>query len=146
MAAKKKWCAHTKGKANAKEYDLIIKATCDELGWEFPEKEVLVLADYPDPQARGCPSYFMSPKRNCRRTWRHDYLFRDKGIAVEVDGIGPHGTRNRHQSFTGYTQDCLKHNAMNVMSLTLLRYTPALLREGKLLEDLLFLKGRTKGD
>lgn len=150
----KKFCAMSAGKASKPEYDLIVRATCQELGWPLPlgvgSDEALVLHAEFSPgrvspeEAESHPSYWLN-KQGGRRRWKHDYLWPGECVAVEIEGISPHGSRNRHTSFVGYSEDCEKYRVIALLGLTLLRYTPIQLRAGHLLEDLRFLVASRKG-
>lgn len=145
-AKTKAFCPHNARRASEGEYDVIVGSAFKAMGWPMPAKETLVLADTFDSTRQDdtgdYPEYFFNKVRGRRRQWRHDYLDADRRIAIEVEGVSPRGSHNRHQSFVGYSADCQKHNAVNLLGLTLLRYTPAQLREGQLLADLRLFRSR----
>jgi len=65
------------------------------------------------------------------RKWRFDFAWPEQKIAVEVEGIG------RHQSFDGFLADCGKYNSAAKMGWRVLRYTPAMVRAGVAINDVM---------
>ena len=65
------------------------------------------------------------------RKWRFDFAWPEQKIAVEVEG------RGRHQSFDGFLADCGKYNSAAKMGWRVLRYTPAMVRAGVAINDVM---------
>ena len=56
------------------------------------------------------------------RRWRIDYFFPEQKLAVEIEGgVWAYGRHNRAASFL---KDMAKYNAMALMGIHLLRFTP----------------------
>lgn len=146
MAAKKKekaWCAHSKREQREAEYDALVKEACDMACAGEPVKEHLLLEDLPvKGPLEGYPENWWSKKSKRRRMFRADYALLERRIVIEVDGISPHGTRNRHLSPDGFSADAEKGNITNLLGFRQLRYTPHQLRAGNLKADLLYMKSR----
>lgn len=134
-------------KNHSAEYDRHIAIACAAVGIDRPQKEKLLLEDVlPDRgKVDGTPASWYSEKQGHRRRFRLDYWWPDYRIAMEIDGITFCG-KARHQTADGFTRDVEKHNIVNVLGHTLLRYTPRQLRAGQLLDDLLAMRkfGRLK--
>lgn len=63
------------------------------------------------------------------RKWRFDFAWPDHQIAAEVDGgtwIG-----GRHSRGAGYERDCEKLNAAAVLGWRVLRFTTAMVKDGR---------------
>lgn len=61
------------------------------------------------------------------RKWRFDYAWPSIGLAVEIEGIfyrPKPGQKSRHQTGSGYADDCIKYNAAIEQDWALLRYQP----------------------
>ena len=67
------------------------------------------------------------------RRWRFDFAWPFKRIAVEVEGVTHTG--GRHQRPAGYTADAEKYNEAVMLGWRVLRGTQAMVKSGKLLED-----------
>ena len=68
------------------------------------------------------------------RRWRFDFAWPAEQLAIEVEG-GTY-TRGRHNRPVGFAQDCEKYNSAALLGWRVLRYTGAMIRSGKALEDL----------
>ncbi len=81
------------------------------------------------------------------RRWAYDFVWLPQKIIVEVEG----GTRpfyqwqngkkvlvnqGRHTTAKGFEDDCEKYNAMEVLGWMLLRYTSAMVKSGKAIEQI----------
>ena len=81
------------------------------------------------------------------RKWRFDAAYVEEKIAIEVEG-GTGWKRDgvsRHLTPSGFAGDVEKYNAASVMGWALLRFTPAMLRDGSAIETIkLALKARRK--
>jgi len=55
------------------------------------------------------------------RKWRFDWAITELKIAIEYEGV--FAKRSRHLSYKGYTGDCDKYNAANILGWKVLRYT-----------------------
>jgi hypothetical protein len=64
---------------------------------------------------------FIQEHRFCERRWRFDYAWPKGLVAVEYEGLG--NTPGRHQRITGYSNDCEKYNAAQLLGWTVLRFT-----------------------
>lgn len=75
------------------------------------------------------------PEREYRfhpvRKWRVDFAWTDRKLAVECEGgswiIG------RHQRPLGFEEDCIKYNTAAVMGWRVLRFTKAMIDDGRAL-------------
>jgi very-short-patch-repair endonuclease len=69
------------------------------------------------------------------RKWRVDFLLRSFRLVVEVEG----GTRQqgRHQRHHGFSDDCIKYNALGLAGYTVLRYTTEMVERGDAIRDIL---------
>ena len=65
------------------------------------------------------------------RQWRFDFAFPEEKIAVEIEGWG------RHQSFSGFEDDCEKYNSAAKLGWRVFRYTPAMVMRGDAINDML---------
>ena len=74
-----------------------------------------------------------APEREYRfhpsRLWRFDFAWPAFRVAVEIDG-GIH-TRGRHVRGAGFTGDCHKLNCAALLDWTVIRLTPAMVRNGE---------------
>ena len=71
-----------------------------------------------------------------RRKWRFDAAYPEEKIAIEVEG-GTGWKRDgtsRHLTPSGFAGDVEKYNAAAILGWTLLRFTPAMLRDGTAVE------------
>jgi hypothetical protein len=55
------------------------------------------------------------------RKWRFDYAWPEQMIAIEYEGIK--GSKARHTTLTGYTNDCDKYNQAVLLGWKVLRFT-----------------------
>lgn len=69
------------------------------------------------------------------RKWRFDFAWPDYQIAIEVEG-GMHKI-GRHQRAPGFQSDCEKYNEAAVLGWIVLRYTPAMIQRGVVMNHLL---------
>jgi very-short-patch-repair endonuclease len=67
------------------------------------------------------------------RKWRFDFAWLGLHLAVEIEGTTRDG--GRHQRQKGFAEDCRKYNAAAEYGWTVLRYTPAQVRAGWPLEQ-----------
>jgi hypothetical protein len=77
--------------------------------------------------AHGLPIPENEYQFHATRKWRFDYAWPVIGLAVEIEGIfyrPKPGIKSRHQTGSGYAEDCTKYNAANEMGWTILRYQP----------------------
>lgn len=93
-----------------------------------------------------CQIYKLSPIREYAfhpsRKWRFDFYFPGALLAVEIEGISRSG--GRHQREGGFIADCEKYNAAALMGIRVLRYTPAMVKAGTAIDDVLkLLKANT---
>jgi very-short-patch-repair endonuclease len=72
-----------------------------------------------------CREYRFHPTRQ----WRLDFAWPDHMLAVEIEG-GIH-SRGRHVRPAGFANDIDKYNAAAVAGWSVLRFTPAMVRQGK---------------
>ena len=89
-----------------------------------PEERLLLLL-----AADGLPApvrewRFVSPRR-----WRWDMAWPDQLLAVEVQGGMYLG--GRHNRPRGYEGDCEKANAATLLGWRVLRFTPAMIEDGR---------------
>lgn len=75
------------------------------------------------------------------RRWRADFLLRTFIRGGEVHGFRPMLVEVEGGSFTGghkrgkaYESDCEKHNAASLLGFRTLRFTPAMVEDGRALE------------
>jgi very-short-patch-repair endonuclease len=59
-----------------------------------------------------------------RRLWRCDFMWPAEMLVAECEGLG------RHQTWQGYTDDCEKYNALELLGFTVLRFTARQIRSG----------------
>ncbi len=79
-------------------------------------------------QAVGLPAAVREFKFHPTRKWRADLCWPGHMLAVECEGgvwVG-----GRHTSGAGFTKDMEKYNALALAGYTLLRFTPAMVRDG----------------
>lgn len=60
------------------------------------------------------------------RKWRLDYAWPDIRLAIEIEGIfyKKGDGISRHQTGSGYVEDCIKYNAAIELGWTILRHQP----------------------
>lgn len=83
----------------------------------------IMLAGLPEPVRE---FRFLPPRR-----FRFDFAFPDAMVALEVDG-GLY-TRGRHQSITGYSNDCEKINLAQIHGWVVLRVVREQIEDGRAL-------------
>ncbi len=87
-----------------------------------------------------CQANGLNPQREVglipERNFRFDFYFREKDIAVEIDGGTLFG-KSRHSRGEGYERDCRKLNAAALIGVKVLRYTTAMVKSGEAINDLL---------
>lgn len=79
-----------------------------------------------------------------QRQWRFDFAFPDIKVAIECEGLGRVGKRGgvgRHQSFSGFTQDCEKYNMACFQGWKVLRFTRVMIDKGEAIKFILKLLG-----
>ena len=64
------------------------------------------------------------------RKFRFDFCYPEKMVAVEVEGIVSDG-KSRHQTYSGYQQDCVKYNEAAVLGWRVLRVTKDQIKSGQ---------------
>jgi len=81
------------------------------------------------------------PKREHRfhptRRWRFDFAWPERRLAVEVDGGTYSG--GRHVRPAGFEGDCEKHNAAMIADWRVLRFTAAMIRDGRAVQQVIQL-------
>jgi len=67
-----------------------------------------------------------------RRRWRFDFAWPERRLAAEIEG----GTfvRGRHVRPQGYENDCEKYNEAALAGWRVLRFTGAMVRDGRAIE------------
>jgi hypothetical protein len=66
-------------------------------------------------------AYELEHKFHPTRKWRADIAIHSLNVLVEFEGIM--ATKSRHTSITGFTNDCEKYNAAQLIGWKVLRYT-----------------------
>jgi hypothetical protein len=97
-----------------------VSAAEDALIWQ------LSAAAYPPPVVE---LVFAPPRR-----WRFDLAWPEQMIAVEVEGGSYVG--GRHSTGPGFWRDCEKYNAAVVLGWRVLRFTPAMINDGRALTSI----------
>lgn len=72
------------------------------------------------------------------REWRFDAAYVPEKIAIEIEG-GTGWKRDgtsRHLTPSGFSEDVRKYNAAAILGWALLRFTPAMLRDGSAIETI----------
>lgn len=77
----------------------------------------------------GIPTPEAEFKFHPTRKWRFDYCWRDKQIAVEIEGAI--WARGRHTRGAGYLADMDKYNAAALLGWRVFRFTPQQLKTGE---------------
>jgi hypothetical protein len=67
------------------------------------------------------------------RRWRFDHCWPDQAVAVEVDGGTWTKGGGRHNRGKGYEKDCSKLNAATLLGWRVLRFTTAMVADGRAL-------------
>lgn len=124
------------------DYDKFVRKACKQAGINFPLKEWWLMKErgMPLKHEEGYPRHWYTDKQAERRRWRLDYYWPDLNIGVEIDGIMPWGRMGGHQTPSGFSADCQKHNLINIQGILLLRYTPNQLKSGQLAEELAWMR------
>jgi very-short-patch-repair endonuclease len=82
-------------------------------------------------RAHGLPA----PEREVRfhptRRWRFDFAWPDRMIAVECEGGTSAPGRSRHGWGSGFESDCEKYNEAALRGWTVLRFTMAMIQDGR---------------
>ena len=63
------------------------------------------------------------------RKWKFDIAIHELKIAIEYEGIA--GGRSRHTEIEGYTQDCEKYNAAQILGWIVLRFTAKNIKQAR---------------
>lgn len=71
------------------------------------------------------PAYVREYEALPPRRWRLDAAWPDLRIGVELDGGG--WNRGRHHREEGFTNDCIKGNALALAGWTVFHFTPSML-------------------
>lgn len=82
----------------------------------------------------GLPAPELEVRFHPVRKWRFDLAWRDKMVAMEVDGAVY--TNGRHTRGLGFEADCEKTNEAQLMGWKVLRYSTGQVRDGMPLNDL----------
>ena len=90
------------------------------------------LSDGEETFAMHCAIYGLTPMREAElipgRKWRCDFYFREKDLAVEIEG-GVHRIKGR------FVRDVAKYNALARAGVMVLRYTTAMVRSGEAIDE-----------
>jgi hypothetical protein len=81
--------------------------------------------------------------RFCARRWRFDGAYPPRKLAYEVDGAT--WTGGRHTRGAGYEADCEKLNTAVLLGWRVLRFTRAMIEDGRALATLTQLLQETDG-
>ena len=76
-------------------------------------------------RAKRVPFFCREFEFHATRAWRLDFAWPEIKFAVEIDGWG------RHQRRQGFEDDCEKLNAAEMAGWTVLRYTGAMVKDGR---------------
>lgn len=76
--------------------------------------------------------YFAKP-----RMWRFDIAWPEFMVAFEREGMAKKGSKLRHTTFTGYTNDCEKYNAAAIQGWCVIRATAPMIESGEALASIL---------
>jgi very-short-patch-repair endonuclease len=63
------------------------------------------------------------------RKWKFDIAIHELKIAIEYEGIA--GGRSRHTEIVGYTGDCDKYNAAQILGWIVLRFTAKNIKQAR---------------
>jgi very-short-patch-repair endonuclease len=87
-----------------------------------------------------CKLKNLTPLREVRlipgRKWAVDFYFRERDIAVEIEGGTAYG-RSRHSQGTGFENDARKYNALALAGVKVLRFTTAMVKSGEAIDTVL---------
>lgn len=72
--------------------------------------------------------------RFCARRWKVDFFWRDRDVIAEVEGGT--WTGGRHTRANGFEGDCEKYNMATLLGKKVLRFTGAMVRDGRALDTL----------
>ena len=85
-------------------------------------------------KAVGLPEPVAEYRFHHERRWRFDGAWPEQLIAMEIEGgIWIEG---RHTRGKGFEDDCEKYNAAAALGWRLLRFTPAMINDGRALKDI----------
>lgn len=89
----------------------------------------------------GLPAPVMELVFHPERKWRFDYAWPEYVLAVEIEGgVGKRGkdgqVGGRHNREKGYTGDCRKYNAAQLLGWKVLRFTTAMVKSGEMFSTL----------
>ena len=68
------------------------------------------------------------------RRWRLDFAFPIQKLGIEIEGGSWSG--GRHTRGAGFEADCCKYNALALAGWRVLRFTPAMVKSGRALNDI----------
>lgn len=89
--------------------------------------------------AMHCKAYQLFPEREVElfpgRKWRFDFWFRDRGIAVEIEGGTSFG-KSRHSRGEGFEADARKYNAAAMAGICVLRFTTGMVMSGEAIDTM----------
>lgn len=80
---------------------------------------------------------------HAERKWLADFAFLEERVLVEVEGVVAPGAKNprtgkpiksRHQTISGYREDCRKYNSAVIAGWRVLRVTQDMVKSGEALE------------
>jgi very-short-patch-repair endonuclease len=81
-----------------------------------------------------CKAHNLNPEHEVElipgRKWRFDFYFRERNLAVEIEGATKYG-KSRHSRGEGFENDCRKYNAASLAGFKLLRFTTAMVRSAE---------------
>lgn len=65
----------------------------------------------------GFPPWKREYRFHTTRHWQLDFAWKERMLAVECEGMG------RHQTYAGFSEDCIKYNSAVLLGWRLLRFT-----------------------
>jgi len=67
------------------------------------------------------------------RKWRFDFYFREKDLAVEIEGGTKFG-KSRHSRGNGFEEDARKYNAAAMAGIKVLRFSTAMVKSAEAID------------
>lgn len=98
-------------------------------------------------RAVGLPAPVREYRFHETRKWRFDFAWPNLRVAAEVEGGTGRWAKSRHTSPKGFEDDCSKYNAATIAHWYVLRFTGAMVEDGRALttiEDMLRTLGVKK--
>jgi very-short-patch-repair endonuclease len=83
-------------------------------------------------EALGLPKPTLEYAFHPTRRWRFDLAWPEIKLAAEIEGgvwVG-----GRHNTGSGYTEDCIKYNEAVLLGWRVLRFTPDMIQSGRAIE------------